>query len=79
MATFNIDDALSLVKTIPDLPFFKEKLSETDTRSKLIDFMLIDVLGWSEANIVRKERCIENDTYLDYKISNLTYLISTKY
>lgn len=69
MATFNIDEALSLVKTIPDLPFFEEKLSEADTRSKLIDFMLIDVLGWSETNIFREERVIENNTFLDYKIS----------
>lgn len=36
------------------LEFKKQDLSETDTRSKILDHILIEVLGWSEYNIERE-------------------------
>lgn len=42
-------------------------ISESDTRSKLIDTVLIDVLGWDEAD-VRREGHVDSG-YYDYKIS----------
>ncbi len=42
-------------------------MSESDTRSKLIDTVLIDVLGWDEADI-RREGHVDSG-YYDYKIS----------
>ncbi|MBD3636223.1 MAG: hypothetical protein HUJ25_02685 [Crocinitomicaceae bacterium] len=36
------------------LDFKKEDLSESDTRSKILDHILIEVLGWSEYNIERE-------------------------
>jgi GTPase SAR1 family protein len=46
--------------------FFDEKLSESDTRSKIIDKILIDILGWNELDIRREGK---TDTgYFDYKI-----------
>ncbi len=42
-------------------------MSESDTRSKLIDTVLIDVLGWDEADI-RREGHVDSG-YFDYKIS----------
>ena len=69
MENWNIDSALERLKTLPHMSFFNEKLSEADTRSKLIDYILIKVLGWKEEDIIREERCVENDTFLDYKLS----------
>lgn len=43
-----------------------ENLSESDTRSKIVDFILFNVLGWDE-NDVRREG--KTDTgYFDYKV-----------
>lgn len=42
-------------------------LSESDTRSKLIDELMKTVLGWNEADIVREGRV--DSGYYDYKIS----------
>jgi hypothetical protein len=36
------------------LEFKKLDLSETDTRSKILDALLTDVLGWSEFDIERE-------------------------
>lgn len=47
--------------------FVKNDLNESDTRSKLIDTLLIDVLGWSEADIKREGK-VETG-YFDYQIS----------
>lgn len=69
MKNWNIDDALENLKQLPVKPFYDEVLTESDTRSKLIDYMLKDVLGWQEENIVREERSVENNSYLDYKLS----------
>jgi GTPase SAR1 family protein len=44
----------------------EEKLSESDTRSKIIDYLLLKVLGWNEGDIKREGK---TDTgYFDYKI-----------
>lgn len=69
MKEWDIDAALDKLKSLPSAPYFDEKLTESDTRSKLIDFMLKDVLGWKEEDIIREERVIEDNTYLDYKLS----------
>lgn len=42
-------------------------LSESDTRSKIIDFILINVLGWSETDIVREGHV--DSGFFDYKVS----------
>ena len=42
-------------------------LTESDTRSKLIDRMFIDVLGWNEEDIQREGHL--NPGYFDYKFS----------
>lgn len=47
--------------------YTKEDLSETDTRSKLIDTILINVLGWQEEDI-RREGHVDSG-YFDYKVS----------
>lgn len=53
-------------------------LSESDTRSKLIDRLLIDVLGWDEKDIVREGHV--DSGYYDYKVSiaGLTFIIEAK-
>jgi energy-coupling factor transporter ATP-binding protein EcfA2/DNA-binding PadR family transcriptional regulator len=72
---WNLDTALLQLKKM-DFKSDLENLSESDTRSKLIDRLLIDVLGWSEENIKREECCRESGTYLDYKLStNLPVMI----
>ncbi|WP_018630460.1 P-loop NTPase fold protein [Niabella aurantiaca] len=47
--------------------YLQTDLSESDTRSKLIDAILIDVLGWEEGDIQR-EGHVESG-YYDYRIS----------
>lgn len=47
--------------------FSQTQLSESDTRSKLIDKLLINVLGWSEENITREGK-VESG-FFDYKLS----------
>jgi len=69
MENWNIDQAIEKLRQLPNHDFFNDCLSETDTRSKLIDFMLVEVLGWSEDNITREERIVEENTFLDYKLS----------
>ncbi|MGD1451576.1 P-loop NTPase fold protein [Vibrio harveyi] len=53
--------------------------SESDTRSKLIDKMLYN-LGWDEDDIKREERCVESNTFLDYKLTTTTpcFIIEAK-
>ena len=55
-----------------------QDISESDTRSKLIDRMLINVLGWDEKDIIR-EGHVDNG-YYDYKVSiaGLTFIIEAK-
>ena len=47
--------------------FCKEDINESDTRSKLIDSILIGVLGWNESDITREGKL--DSGYYDYKIS----------
>src|SRR5690606_23706037 len=42
-------------------------LTESDTRSKLIDTLFVGVLGWEESDIVREEKV--DSGYFDYYIS----------
>ena len=46
----------------------KESISETDTRCKILDRVLISVLGWEEENISR-ENYLEKTGFYDYSIS----------
>lgn len=65
----NIDEAKKAFKTYRenfDL-YRTEDLSESDTRSKLIDNLLIAILGWNESDI-RREGKVDSG-YYDYKIS----------
>lgn len=58
--------------------FVKSDLNESDTRSKLIDTLLIDILGWSEADIKREGK-VESG-YFDYQVSapGITFTIEAK-
>lgn len=53
-------------------------LSESDTRSKIIDSILINVLGWNEEDIVREGHV--DSGYYDYKlsISGITLVVEAK-
>lgn len=75
--TWDIDEALEDVVSIEEQSMCD--LSESDTRSKLIDKMLYS-LGWEEDSICREERCIESNTYLDYKLTTTTpfFIIEAK-
>lgn len=76
MKKWNQDTALSMFKRLHSESYDRSSLSEADTRSKLIDYILIQCLGWDEADIVREERCIEAGTYLDYKLAtNIPILV----
>jgi len=69
MKSWNQDTALSKFKRLHSQNHERSSLSESDTRSKLIDYILIECMGWAESDITREERCIESGTFLDYKIS----------
>lgn len=58
--------------------FIKEDLNESDTRSKIIDALLINVLGWDEKDI-KREGYLDSG-YFDYKISlpGLYFLVEAK-
>lgn len=47
----------------------KSNLNESDTRSKIIDTLLLQVLGWDEASITREVRTV-NGSYSDYVVQN---------
>ena len=53
-------------------------LTESDTRSKLIDYLFINVLGWEEKNINREGYV--KDGYFDYlfAIPGFQFLIEAK-
>ena len=69
MKSWNQDTALSKFKRLRTESYERSGMSEADTRAKLIDYLLITCLGWSERDIVREDRCIEAGTFLDYKLS----------
>jgi len=58
--------------------YHKEDITETDTRSKILDVLLKDVLGWSEDNLDR-EKYIQVG-YYDYlvKVPNFQFVIEAK-
>lgn len=55
-----------------------ENISESDTRSKIIDRLFIDVLGWEEIDIIREEH--GDSGYYDYKFStaNFQFIVEAK-
>lgn len=58
--------------------YTKEDLTESDTRSKLIDYLFINVLGWNEEDI-RREGHVDSG-YFDYKVSipGLYFIVEAK-
>ena len=76
----NIDISLEQFKNfkIQFDNFINKELNESDTRSKLIDSVLINVLGWSEENI-RREGKVESG-YFDYHVSvpGINFIIEAK-
>jgi len=58
--------------------FIKDDLNESDTRSKLIDALLINILGWTEADIKREGKL--DSGYFDYQISapGINFIIEAK-
>lgn len=55
-----------------------EKLSEADTRSKIVDKILIDCLGWSENDIDREGH--NSSGYYDYRVNlpGFSFLVEAK-
>ena len=47
--------------------YLRNDLSESDTRSKILDKLLIDILGWSE-NEIKREGYLKDTGYYDYLI-----------
>ncbi len=73
MKGWNQDTALARFRKLPST---YGDLSEADTRAKIIDVILREVLGWQEENIKREERCLETGTFIDYKlITNVPHII----
>ena len=55
-----------------------QDLSESDTRSKLIDFLFIDVLGWSERDI-KREGHVDCGFYdYHFKIAGISFVVEAK-
>jgi len=76
------DDALAnlqaLEEDFKDYLLFKAHVSETDTRIKLVDRMLKDVLGWPESVISREDHTKgAREGYSDYRlhIKNIPYIV----
>lgn len=65
----NIDIALNAFKLFRNEldGYLKVNNSESDTRSKLIDAILKDILGWDEKDITREGKL--DSGYYDYKLS----------
>lgn len=59
---------------------YAEDLSEADTRSKLIDAILTDCLGWQEHSIVREPHVSEPHGYIDYLLhtTRISYVVEAK-
>ena len=49
--------------------FTCEEMTESDTRSKIVDVVLRDVLGWPESLIRREPHVSESGGYIDYLLS----------
>lgn len=66
---FSCDQSLSLFKQFETIveSLYEDKMSESDTRSKLIDAIMVDVLGWPEETIIREGHV--KSGFFDYKFS----------
>lgn len=77
----NIDESRSSFDNYKNeyLKYIEEDLTESDTRSKLIDNLLINVLGWQEEDI-KRETHTDSAGYYDYKISvpGINFIIEAK-
>ena len=64
-----IDDArVSFESLLPDLSRYQSQdINESDTRSKVIDSILINILGWTEDDIKREEH--SEAGFYDYRVS----------
>lgn len=82
MAEGDIDAALELYRSKLDdfADFLATDLTESDTRSKLIDCMLLQVFGWSEQFIRREVKTAETNNYIDYLLSTIhpSFVIEAK-
>ena len=58
--------------------FKTQDLSESDTRSKLIDFIFIDVLGWSESDIKREGHAGKGFFDYHFKVAGVSFVIEAK-
>jgi hypothetical protein len=59
------EDGVAALEEIEDeIRSYKSKLSEADTRCKIIDKILINCLGWREKDLRREEHV--NEGYIDY-------------
>jgi GTPase SAR1 family protein len=68
----NIDKGLENFRKLKsELSAYTEELSETDTRSKYLDRIFIDVLGWNEENIEREGYV--KPGFFDYEFSTANY------
>lgn len=78
----NVDEALQIAKKIliEDCSAYSEDLSETDTRCKLVDSLLVGSLGWQEHSIEREPHVTDPDGYIDYLlyVSRPSYVIEAK-
>jgi Cdc6-like AAA superfamily ATPase len=76
----NIDESKSNFEDYKEkiTDFIKDDLNESDTRSKLIDALLIYVLGWTEVDIKREGKL--DSGYFDYQISapGINFIIEAK-
>ena len=65
------DDALQALREHTDelARWQTSALNESDTRSKIIDALLLQILGWDEASITREDRTA-NGKYRDYVVRN---------
>ena len=63
------DQSLSLFKEFETIveSLYEDRMSESDTRSKLIDKIMVDILGWPEETIRREGHVITG--FFDYKFS----------
>ena len=70
-AVHTADDGLRRLRAHADelVRWQESELNESDTRSKIIDVLLLQVLGWGEASISRESRTLDG-RYRDYVVSN---------
>ncbi|RZK25735.1 MAG: hypothetical protein EOO43_04735 [Flavobacterium sp.] len=76
----DINSALQSFETFKERfsEYQKDDLTEADTRSKIIDYLLFEVLGWDERDIIREGHVISG--YFDYRISipGVHFLVEAK-